>query len=121
MTDAEVIIKADRGEGLTAPEVLRYQQLVKPVEHVYGKYGTLAKIYLAEHNSAKEWALGGDLPKYLHGVDKAADRLYKIMYKKLSALEKYKHTDSFMDNLRKETEIQQLIDEEILSEIVYVD
>ena len=29
--------------GLTVEEIIEYQKTVKPVKHVYGKYGTLAK------------------------------------------------------------------------------
>ena len=45
MNKAEVIAKAERGEGLTVKEVKIYQESVKPVKHTYGKYGTLAKKY----------------------------------------------------------------------------
>ena len=44
--EREIIAKADRGEGLTVEEIKVYQQAVKPVKHVYGKYGTLALKYL---------------------------------------------------------------------------
>lgn len=109
-----------REEGLTVEEIIQYQKTVKPVQHVYGKYGTLAKKYLEEHNVAKYWALAGDLPEYLHGVDKAADEMYQTMYAKLSKLPQYQKTGDFMENLRRETEMQRLIEEEILNEIVYV-
>ena len=46
--DKALIAKADAGEGLTVEEIKRYQQLVKPQHHVYGKYGTLALKYLEE-------------------------------------------------------------------------
>ena len=32
--DKALIAKADSGEGLTADEIMRYRQLVKPVKHV---------------------------------------------------------------------------------------
>lgn len=121
MNKAELIRKAESGEGLTAKEVLAYQKLVKPVEHTYGKYGTLAKIYLAEHNSAKEWSLGGNLPEYLHNIDKQADEMYESMYAELSNRAEYKHTDNFIENLRKETEIKNAIEQRILTELVYAD
>ena len=47
--DEELLEKAERGEGLTVEEVKRYQELVPPVHHVYGRYGTLARLYLEEH------------------------------------------------------------------------
>lgn len=67
--DKALIAKADSGEGLTAEEIMRYRQLVKPVKHVYGKYGTLALKYMEEHNVGKLWAIE-NLPEYLHGVDR---------------------------------------------------
>ena len=48
MNKDEVLRKAENGEGLTVEEIKLYQSIVKPVKHVYGKYGTLAKIYLEE-------------------------------------------------------------------------
>jgi len=52
MNNAEILRKAESGEGLTVEEIKVYRQLVKPQKHVYGKYGTLAKKYLEEHNVA---------------------------------------------------------------------
>lgn len=121
MNKAELLKKAESGEGMTVKEIKAYQKLVKPVPQVYGKYGTLAKIYLEEHNPAKEWGLGGNLPEYLHGIDRQADEMYETIYKKLSASENFKKTGDFMHDLQVETEKKRLIDEEILSELVYVD
>ena len=45
MTKEELERKSDT-EGLTAEEVTEYQRIVKPVWHVYGKYGTMKKKYL---------------------------------------------------------------------------
>ena len=84
MNVEEIIRKADLGEGLTVEEVKIYQQAVKPKKHVYGKYGTLAKQYIEEHNFGKLLSLAGQLPEYLHGVDKAAEELYDVMCDKLS-------------------------------------
>lgn len=42
----EELEKKSETEGLTAEEVTEYQRLVKPVRHVYGKYGTMKKKYL---------------------------------------------------------------------------
>ena len=50
MNKDEVLRKAENGEGLTVTEIKLYQSIVKPVKHVYGKYGTLAKNYLEENN-----------------------------------------------------------------------
>ena len=86
----------------------------------YGKYGTLAKKYLEEENVGKFWAME-NLPEYLHGIDRQADELYEAMYAKLSQDERYKRTGNFMEDYRRQTEIQGLIEEEILSELVYVD
>ena len=43
------------------------------------------------------------------------------MYEKLSKQERNKHTGNFLENARKENEMQSIIEEEILSSIVYVD
>lgn len=120
MNKAEVLKKVQNNEGLTVKEVMIYQRAVKPTVHTYGKYGTLAKQYLEEHNPAKLWALAGDLPEYLHGIDRQADELYETMYAKLSAQAEYKRTGNFIADLQRETEMQKRIEEEILTELVYV-
>ena len=120
MTNVELLRKAESGAGLTVAEIKRYRQLVKPQKHVYGKYGTLAKRYLEEHNVDKYWALAGDLPEYLHGIDRQAERMYEVMHAKLSKLEQYKKTGDFINDLQIETEIKNRIEEEILTELVYV-
>ena len=111
-----VIKKAESDEGLTVKEIKVYQKAVKPVKHVYGKYGTLAKRYLED--KGLDWTIA-NLPEYLHGVDKAADELYETMYEKFSKEERFKKSADFMENLKRETEMQRLIEEEILNEIVY--
>ena len=120
MNVQEIIAKADRGEGLTEEEIRVYREAVKSVKHTYGKYGTLAKKYLEEENVGKYWAIE-NLPEYLHGIDRQADELYESMYAKLSQDERCKRTGNFMEDYRRQTEIQRLIEEEILSELVYVD
>ena len=120
MNAEEIIKKAERNEGLTVEEIKIYQQAVKPIKHVYGKYGTLAKKYLEEENVGKYWAIE-NLPEYLHGIDRQAGELYETMYAKLSNDERYKRTGNFMEDYRRQTEIQKLIEEEILIELVYVD
>lgn len=117
MNVEEVIKKAESDEGLTVKEIKVYQKTVKPVKHVYGKYGTLAKRYLED--KGLDWTIA-NLPEYLHGVDKAADELYETMYEKFSKEERFKKSADFMENLKRETEMQRLIEEEILNEIVYV-
>ena len=112
-----VIKKAESDEGLTVKEIKVYQKAVKPVKHVYGKYGTLAKRYLEDKGI--DWTIA-NLPEYLHGVDKAADELYETMYEKFSKEERFKKSEDFMENLKRETEMRQLIEGEILNEIVYV-
>lgn len=122
MNKAEIMRKAESNEGMTVAEIKAYHKVVKPQTHTYGKYGTLAKIYLEEHNVAKHWALvaAGELPEYLHGIDRQAERLYEVMYAKLSASEQYKKTGDYLTDLQKQTEIQKVIEDEILREIVYV-
>ncbi len=93
---------------------------MKSDKELYGKYGTLAKAYLEEHEPAKFWALGKDLPEYLHGVDRQAGEMYDTMYLKLSAKDEYKKTGEYLSDVRKENEMRQRIEEEILSELVYV-
>ena len=112
-----VIKKAESDEGLTVKEIKVYQKAVKPVKHVYGKYGTLAKRYLED--KGLDWTIA-NLPEYLHGVDRAAEELYETMYEKFSKEERFKKSADFMENLKRETEMQRLIEEEILNEIVYV-
>lgn len=112
-----IIKKAESDEGLTVKEIKVYQKAVKPVKHVYGKYGTLAKRYLED--KGLDWTIA-NLPEYLHGVDKAADELYETMYEKFSKEERFKRSADFMENLKRETEMQKLIEEEILNEVVYV-
>jgi len=120
MTNAELLMKANSGEDLTVEEIISYQKLVKPVVHTYGKYGTLAKIFLEEHAPAKYWGLGGNVPEYLHGVDEQANDMYDTLYAQLSKKEQYKKTDDFMRNLQLQTEMQDIIEQEILTELVYV-
>ncbi len=117
MNKVKVVQKAEAGEGLTVAEIKVYQKAVKPEKHVYGKYGTLAKQYLEDKGI--DWTIA-NLPEYLHGVDKAADELYETMYEKFSKEERFKRSADFMENLKRETEMQRLIEEEILNEIVYV-
>ena len=117
MKVSEVLVKANRGEGLTVEEIKIYNANVKEKKHVYGKYGTLAKQYLEDKGI--DWTIA-NLPEYLHGVDKAADELYETMYEKFSKEERFKKSADFMENLKRETEMQRLIEEEILNEIVYV-
>ncbi len=117
MNKAKVVRKVEAGEGLTVEEIKIYNANVKPQKHVYGKYGTLAKQYLEDKGI--DWTIA-NLPEYLHGVDKAADEMYETMYEKFSKEECFKRSADFMENLRRETEMRQLIEEEILNEIVYV-
>ena len=120
MNVEEIIRKAERNEGLTVEEIKIYQQAVKPKKHVYGKYGTLAKQYIEEHNFGKLLSLAGQLPEYLHGVDKAAEELYEVMWNKLSKSEQYRRTGNYLEDVKRINAMKQVIEEEILSEIVYI-
>ena len=120
MNVEEIIKKADLGEGLTVEEIKIYQQAVKPIKHVYGKYGTLAKRYIEEHNFGKLLRLAGQLPEYLHGVDKAAEALYDVLWDKLSKSEEYCRTGNYLEDVKRINAMKQVIEEEILNEIVYV-
>ncbi len=120
MNVEEIIKKAEANEGLTVEEIKIYQQVVKPKKHVYGKYGTLAKQYIEEHNFGKLLSLAGQLPEYLHGVDKAAEDLYDTMWDKLSKSEQYRRTGNYLEDVKRINAMKQVIEEEILSEIVYI-
>ena len=120
MNVEEIIKKAEANEGLTVEEIKIYQQAVKPKKHVYGKYGTLAKQYIEEHNFGKLLSLAGQLPEYLHGVDKAAEELYDVMWDKLSKSEQYRRTGNYLEDVKRINAMKQVIEEEILSEIVYI-
>lgn len=119
MKAEEILEKAAADEEMTVEEIMQYREIVKPKVHTYGRYGTLAKEYLENHNPAKLWALAGDLPEYLHNIDKQADDLYNVMYERLSQDEKYRKTGEYLANLQKETTIRQIIEETILSQVVY--
>lgn len=111
------IMKEERDEGLTVEEVKIYQEAVKRVKHVYGKYGTLKKKYLEE--TGIDWTIA-DLPTYLHGVDKQAEELQETMRAKLEKDKRYVRTGNYIEDCRRLNEMQRLIEEEILNEIVYV-
>ena len=113
----QVILKAEQGQGLTVEEVKIYQKAVTPRQHVYGKYGTLKKMYLEDKGI--DWTIA-DLPTYLHGVDKQADELQETMRERLEQDERYKRTGNYIEDCRRLNEMQHLIEEEILNEIVYV-
>ena len=117
MTDRELMAKADSGEGLTVEEIKRYHELVKPKRHVYGKYGTLKRKYLEE--TGLDWTIA-NLPEYLHGVDRQAEDMYNVLWKKLSKSEQYKRTGDYMTDVRRLNVMKQVIEDEILSELVYV-
>ena len=118
MTDKELLAKAERNEGLTVDEIKRYQKLVKPQKHVYGKYGTLKRKYLED--KGLDWTIE-NLPEYLHGVDKQAEDMYNVLYAKLSLSPLYKRTGEFMEDYRRLTALQHAIEEEILSELIYTE
>ena len=117
MNKAKVMRKAEAGEGLTVAEIKVYQKAVKLERHVYGKYGTLAKQYLEDKGI--DWTIA-NLPEYLHGVDKAAEALYDVLWDKLSKSEKYCRTGNYLEDVKRINAMKQVIEEEILNEIVYV-
>ncbi len=119
MSDYSVLEKVERGEELTLEEICEYEKIYQPIKHTYGKYGTLAKIYLERHNQGKRMLIE-NIPEYLHNIDKQASDLYDVMYEKLSAQDRYKRTGNFLHDARVLTEIKNIIEEEILSTIVYV-
>lgn len=116
MNVAEVMAKADRGAELTVGEIKVYQAKVRPVHHIYGKYGTLAKQYLEDKGTL--WTIQ-DIPTFLHGIDNAAEQLYNSMYEKFSRNEQFKRTGNYLEDVKLLTEMQRLIDEEIRTELIY--
>ena len=118
MTTQEVLRKAAEGEDLTVEEVIIYQVAVKPVKQVYGKYGTLKKQYLEDKGI--DWTIA-NLSEYLHGVDRQAEELAGTMRAKLEKDDRFKRTGNFMEDYRRITEMQKIIETEILNEIVYVE
>lgn len=116
MNVSEVMAKAENGEGLTVEEIKVYQANVRPIHHVYDKYGTLAKIYLEDKGTL--WTVQ-DIPALLHGIDSAAERLYDVIYEKLSKNEQFMRTGNYLEYVRRLTEMQRLIDEEIRTELIY--
>ena len=117
MKIADVIAKANRGEGLTVSEIKLYQKHVKPEVHTYGKYGRLKEKYL---DDTGEIIFIENVPEYLHGIDKAADEIWEVMREKLLKDERYCHTGNYLEDIKRENQIKQIIEEEILSELIYV-
>lgn len=120
MDKNEFLEKPETDEGMTVEEIVENQKNVEYNEHVYGKYGTLAKLYIERQCVGKMWSLADNLPAYLHNIDEQAEELYSVMYNKLSKDEKYKRTGNYLEDVRRINEMQDLIEEEILNEIVYV-
>lgn len=118
ISDKELLAKAEANEGLTVDEIKRYQELVKPQQHVYGKWGTLKRKYLEDKGI--DWTIE-NLPEYLHGVDRQAKDMYNVLYAKLYQNPLYKRTGEFMEDYRRLTALQHAIEEEILQEIIYTE
>ena len=116
--DKQLLAKVEDGEGLTVEEVKRYQQLVKPVKHVYGKFGTLQRKYLED--IGLDWTIE-NLPAYLHKVDEQAEDMYNVHHAKLSQNPLYKRTGEFMEDYRRLTALQHAIEEEILHDLIYTE
>lgn len=118
MTDRQLLAKVEANEGLTVDEIKRYQKLVKPKKHVYGKWGTLKRKYLEEKGI--DWTIE-NLPEYLHGVDRQAEDMYNVLNAKLSQNPLYKRTGEFTEDYRRLTALQHTIEEEILQELIYTE
>ena len=119
MNKTKLLERVAKNEELTIKEVREYQKYVKPEKQVYGKYGSLARIHIEEHKPEMLIVLAGQLPEYLHGIDRQAADLYDTMYAKLSKSERFKKTGDFIKDLQIETEIKGIIETEILNELVY--
>lgn len=118
ITDRQLLAKVEADEGLTVDEIKRYQKLVKPQKHVYGKWGTLKRKYLEDKGI--DWTIA-NLSEYLNGVDKQAEDMYNVLYAKLYQNPLYKRAGEFMEDYRRITAMQQAIEEEILHEIIYTE
>ena len=77
-------------------------------------------MYLEEHEPARGCPNCNNLPEYLHGIDRQADELFDMMYEKLSKSDEFKRTGDYLTDVRRQNELRQRIEEEILSELVYV-
>lgn len=104
-------------KGLTVEEVIEYQRTHPRKKQVYGKWGNLKYQYLKD--IGVDWTIV-DLPTLLHATDKAANKLYDVMYEKLSKQERFQRTGDYIKDLQLENEKKRLIEEEILNEIIYV-
>ncbi len=118
ITNKQLLAKVEADEGLTVDEVKRYQELVKPQKHIYGKWGTLKRKYLEDKGI--DWTIA-NLSEYLNGVDKQAEDMYNVLYAKLYQNPLYKRTGEFMEDYRRLTALQHAIEEEILQEIIYTE
>ena len=56
----------------------------------------------------------------MHGVDKAAEELYDVLWDKLSKSETYRRTGDYLEDVKRINAMKQVIEEDILSEIVYI-
>ena len=104
-------------KGLTVEEIIEYQRTHKRVKHVYGKWGNLKYQYLKD--IGVDWTIV-DLPTLLHSVDKSANKLWDVMYEKLSKDKRFQRTGDYIKDVQLENEKRHLIEEEILNEIIYV-
>ena len=59
------------------------------------------------------------MPEYLHAIDRAADDFYETMYEKLQKDECFRRTGNFLEDVRRENAVKSIIEEEILSELIY--
>lgn len=116
ITDRQLLAKVEAHKGLTVDEIKRYQKLVKPQKHGYGKWGTLKRKYLEDKGI--DWTIE-NLPEYLHGVDRHAEDMYNVLNAKLSRNPLYKRTGEFMEDYRRLSALQHAIEEEILQELIY--
>ena len=106
MNKTKLLERVAKNEELTVKEVREYQKIVKTEKKVYGKYGSLARIHIEENKPEMLMVLAGQLPEYLHGIDRQAADLYDTMYAKLSKSERFKKTGDFIKDLQIETEIK---------------
>ena len=104
-------------KGLTVEEIIEYQRTQPYKKQVYGKWGNLKYQYLKD--IGVDWTIV-DLPTLLHGVDKAANKLWDVMYEKLSKDKCFQRTGDYIKDVQLENEKKRLIEEEILNEIIYV-
>lgn len=119
------------GPSLTAEEISNMRSeatkdIAKMQSEVYGgvgKYGTLAINYVCSDdypNMAAAFSEYSKLNAYGKSVDAQAERLRETMEAQLFAQPAYALNGEFLHDVQTRRAVEQIIEEEILKELVYV-